>query len=70
MMNMLKAALLVLIFGAISNAYGGHCGTDHSGERVQVSEKTDAAHEGHEKKGDHEDHQDDEDHQDHEGHDH
>ena len=72
-MKTLQIALFVFILGAISSAYGGHCGTDHGADKVRVADKD---HKDHGDHGDHEDHGDhdkeksDSDHEAHEGHDH
>jgi len=69
-MKTLQIALFIFILGAISSAYGGHCGTDHGADKVRVADKDHNDHEDHE---DHEDHDKEKsysDHEAHEGHDH
>jgi len=72
-MKTLQIALFIFILGAISSAYGGHCGTDHGADKVRVADKDHKDHKDHEDHEDHEDHdkeKSDSDHEAHEGHDH
>ena len=72
-MKTLQIALFIFILGAISSAYGGHCGTDHGADKVRVADKDHKDHKDHEDHEDHEDHDNeksDSDHEAHEGHDH
>ena len=66
-MKTLQIALFIFILGAISSAYGGHCGTDHGADKVRVADKDHKDHEDHE---DHDKEKSDSDHEAHEGHDH
>lgn len=75
-MKTLQIALFIFILGAISSAYGGHCGTDHGADKVRVADKDHKDHKDHKDYEDHEDHKDHEKeksdsvHEAHEGHDH
>ena len=69
-MKTLQIALFVFILGAISSAYGGHCGTDHGADKVRVADKDHNDHEDHEDHEDHDKEKSDSDHEAHEGHDH
>ena len=66
-MKTLQIALFIFILGAISSAYGGHCGTDHGADKVRVADKDHNDHEDHE---DHDKEKSDSVHEAHEGHDH
>ena len=66
-MKTLQIALFIFILGAISSAYGGHCGTDHGADKVRVADKDHNDHEDHEA---HDKEKSDSDHEAHEGHDH
>ena len=71
-MKTLQIALFIFILGAISSAYGEHCGTDHGADKVRVADKDHKDHKDHEDHEDHEDHdkeKSDSDHEAHEGHD-
>lgn len=69
-MKTLQIALFIFILGAISSAYGGHCGTDHGADKVRVADKDHKDHEDHEDHKDHEKEKSDSVHEAHEGHDH
>ena len=73
-MKTLQIALFIFILGAISSAYGGHCGTDHGADKVRVADKDHKdhkdLHEDHEDHKDHEKEKSDSVHEAHEGHDH
>jgi len=69
-MKTLQIALFIFILGAISSAYGGHCGTDHGADKVRVADKDHKDHEDHEDHEDHDKEKSDSDHEAHEGHDH
>jgi hypothetical protein len=69
-MKTLQIALFIFILGAISSAYGGHCGTDHGADKVRVADKDHNDHEDHEDHEDHDKEKSDSDHEAHEGHDH
>ncbi len=72
-MKTLQIALFIFILGAISSAYGGHCGTDHGADKVRVADKDHKDHKDHEDHEDHKDHEkekSDSVHEAHEGHDH
>ena len=66
-MKTLQRALFIFILGAISSAYGGHCGTDNGADKVRVADKDHNDHEDHE---DHDKEKSDSDHEAHEFHDH
>ena len=68
-MKTLQIALFIFILGAISSAYGGHCGTDHGADKVRVADKDHNDHEDHEDHEDHDKEKSDSDHEAHEGHD-
>jgi len=68
-MKTLQIALFIFILGAISSAYGGHCGTDHGADKVRVADKDHKDHEDHEDHEDHDKEKSDSDHEAHEGHD-
>jgi hypothetical protein len=69
-MKTLQIALFIFILGAISSAYGGHCGTDHGADKVRVADKDHNDHEDHEDHEDHDKEKSDSDHEAHESHDH
>ena len=69
-MKTLQIALFIFILGAISSAYGGHCGTDHGADKVRVADKDHKDHEDHEDHEYHDKEKSDSDHEAHEGHDH
>ena len=69
-MKTLQIALFIFILGAISSAYGGHCGTDHGADKVRVADKDHKDHEDHEDHEDHDKEKSDSDHEPNEGHDH
>ena len=69
-MKTLQIALFIFILGAISSAYGGHCGTDYGADKVRVADKDHNDHEDHEDHEDHDKEKSDSDHEAHEGHDH
>ena len=69
-MKTLQIALFIFILGAISSAYGGHCGTDHGADKVRLADKDHKDHEDHEDHEDHDKEKSDSDHEAHEGHDH
>ena len=68
-MKTLQIALFIFILGAISSAYGGHCGTDHGADKVRVADKDHNDHEDHEDHEDHDKEKSDSDDEAHEGHD-
>ena len=69
-MKTLQIALFIFILGAISSAYGGHCGTDHGADKVRVADKDHKDHKDHEDHKDHDKEKSDSVHEAHEGHDH
>jgi hypothetical protein len=69
-MKTLQIALFIFILGAISSAYGGHCGTDHGADKVRVADKDHNDHEDHEDHEDHDKEKSDSDYEAHESHDH